>query len=79
MSASITLRLNDFDNKLIRNCASIANKTVSQFIRDLVLDKIEDDFMTAEEEKALLAELKEAEKGPFYSLEEVTKALELTE
>lgn len=40
----ITLRINDNDNKLVRDYAKANNITISDLIRDSVLEKIEDDI-----------------------------------
>ncbi len=40
----ITLRINDNDNKLVRDYAKANNITISDLIRDAVLEKIEDDI-----------------------------------
>ena len=40
----ITLRINDRDNKLVRDYAKANNITISDLIRDSVLEKIEDDI-----------------------------------
>ena len=40
----ITLRINDDDNKLVRDYAKANNITISDLIRDSVLEKIEDDI-----------------------------------
>ena len=41
---TITLRINDTDNELVRNYAKANNMTISDLIRDSVLEKIEDDI-----------------------------------
>ncbi len=40
----ITLRINDDYNKLVRDYAKANNITISDLIRDSVLEKIEDDI-----------------------------------
>ena len=40
----ITLRINDDDNKLVRDYAKANNITISDLIRDSVLERIEDDI-----------------------------------
>jgi len=40
----ITLRINDNDNKLVRDYAKANNITISDLIRDSVLERIEDDI-----------------------------------
>ena len=41
---TISLRMNDDETKLLRDYVSVNNLNMSKFIRDLVLDKIEDDL-----------------------------------
>ena len=40
----LTLRINDDDNKLVRDYAQANNITISDLIRDSVLEKIEDEI-----------------------------------
>lgn len=40
----ITVRINDDDNKLVRDYAQAKNITISDLIRDSVLEKIEDEI-----------------------------------
>lgn len=40
----ITLRINDDDNKLVRDYAKANNITISDLVRNSVLEKIEDDI-----------------------------------
>ena len=40
----ITLRINDDDNKLLRDYAKANNITISDLVRNSVLEKIEDDI-----------------------------------
>ena len=40
----ITLRINDNDNNLVRDDSKANNITISDLIRDSVLEKIEDDI-----------------------------------
>ncbi len=42
--SSITLRIDDDDNKLIRDYAKIKNITISELMRQSVLEKIEDEI-----------------------------------
>ena len=51
---TISLRMNDDETKLLRDYVSVNNLNMSKFIRDLVLDKIEDD-LSLDEEKILKA------------------------
>lgn len=41
---TINLRINDEDNKLVRDYAKANNMTISNLIRNSVLEKIEDDI-----------------------------------
>ena len=41
---TISLRVNDDESKLIHDYVSVNQLNMSQFIRDAVLDKIENDF-----------------------------------
>ena len=40
--ATMTLRLNDIDASIVRKYAQFEGKTISDFIRDAVFEKIED-------------------------------------
>ena len=40
----ISLRVNDDDNKLVRDYAKVNNITISDLVRNSVLEKIEDDI-----------------------------------
>ena len=51
---TISLRMNDDETKLLRDYVSVNNLNMSKFIRDLVLDKIEDD-LSLDEERILKA------------------------
>lgn len=42
--STISLRLNDKDDKLIRKYAELHNMDLSSFIRETVLEKIEDEY-----------------------------------
>ena len=47
--ATISVRVNDDEAKLIREYAAANNLNLSQFLRETILDKIEDDFKLDEE------------------------------
>ena len=68
MSAT-SVRVSPEDNKLIHEYASANNLNISQFIRDAVVDKIEDD-LSLDEERILNA-LKRSKTEKRYSHEEV--------
>lgn len=46
---TISLRMNDEDVKLLRDYVSVNKLNMSQFIRDLILDKLEEEFELDEE------------------------------
>ena len=68
MSAT-SVRVSPEANKLIHEYASANNLNISQFIRDAVVDKIEDD-LSLDEERILNA-LKRSKTEKRYSHEEV--------
>lgn len=67
--STISVRVSPEDNKLIHEYASANNLNLSQFIRDAVMDKIEDD-LSLDEERILNA-LKRSKTEKRYSHEEV--------
>jgi hypothetical protein len=70
---TISLRMNDDETKLLRDYVSINNLNMSKFIRDLVLDKIEED-LSLDEERILKAHEK-AKHEKKYDHTEVWKML----
>lgn len=70
---TISLRMNDDETKLLRDYVSVNNLNMSKFIRDLVLDKIEDD-LSLDEERILKAHEK-AKNEKKYNHTEVWKML----
>jgi len=71
---TISLRLNDADSALIKKYAELRNITVSELIRQTILERIEEEFDLAAYEKAAA----EYRANPVtYSHEEVKKMLEL--
>ena len=56
--ATITLRVNEQENKFIKDYVKINNYNLSSFIRDVVLDRIEDDLKV--DEKKILSALKKS-------------------
>lgn len=71
---TISVRLNDKDTELIKAYADINNISISDLIRNAVLEKIEDEYDLECYEKAM----KEFKKNPkTYTLDEVKKELEL--
>lgn len=41
---TISLRMNDEEAKLLRDYVSVNNLNMSQFIRELIMDKLEEEF-----------------------------------
>ena len=71
---TISLRLNEQDTELIKSYAALQNVSVSELIRRIVLEHIEDEYDLKEYEKALV----EYKANPVtYSLDEVEKELGL--
>lgn len=71
---TISVRLNDKDTELIKAYADINNISISDLIRNAVLEKIEDEYDLECYEKAM----KEFKKNPkTYTLDEVKRELEL--
>ncbi len=70
----ISLRLNDDDTMLFKSYAKMHNITISELIRQSVLEKIEDEYDLKAYEEAIA----EYKKNPVaYSHEEVAKILDL--
>ena len=71
---SISIRLNEQENEMIKTVAKINNMSVSEFIRKAVVERIEDEIDLQDYQKAM-ADFK---KNPVtYSMEEVAKELGL--
>ena len=71
---TISLRLNEQDTELIKSYAALQNVSVSELIRRIVLERIEDEYDLKEYEKALA----EYKANPVtYSLDDVEKELGL--
>lgn len=71
---TISVRLSDKDTELIKAYAEINNISLSDLIRNAVLEKIEDEYDLECYKKAV----EEYEKNPkTYTLEEVKEELEL--
>ena len=71
---TISLRLSDEDSTLIKKYAELKNMTVSEMIRQTVLERIEDEFDLTAYNKAM----EEYKNNPVtYTHEEVKKMLEL--
>lgn len=71
---TISLRLNDEDTMLFKKYAEMNGISVSELVRQSVLERIEDEYDLSAYEKAM----KEYEDNPVtYSLDEVKKELGL--
>ena len=71
---AISLRLSDEDERLIKEYAQINKMTVSEFARNAMLEKIEDEYDLECYYKAM----KEIEKDPrTYTFEEIKEELGL--
>lgn len=74
--SSVSVRLNDDEYKLIHDYVKINNLNLSQFIREVVLDHIEDDLeMSKEFTERILAAKEEVRNGKVYTFEEARKEL----
>ncbi len=71
--ATISLRINDADYNLIQEYVSVNSINLSAFIREAVLDKIEDDLNL--DEKRILSARKCAETEKKYDHTEVWEKL----
>ena len=70
---AFSIRVNEKESELIKNYAKINGKTVSEVLRDAILEKIEDEFDSFIYDEAL----KGYEENPnSYSLEEAKKLLD---
>lgn len=73
---TVSVRLNEEDEKLIKTYAEMNNISLSDLIRNAVLEKIEEEYDLKCYEKAI----KEYKKNPVtYSLKEVEEELGLDE
>lgn len=71
---TISVRLNNEETKLIKAYAELNNISLSDLIRNAVLEKIEEDFDLETYKKAM----KEYEKNPkTYTLDEIKKELDI--
>ncbi len=71
---TISVRLNEEDTKLIKAYAELNKMTISELIRNAIMEKIEDEYDLECYEKAIA----EYRKNPVtYTHEEVAKMLEL--
>lgn len=66
--ATISLRLNDADDKLFKNYAALNHQSLSEMIKTAVLEKIEDEY----DRKAFEEAMEEFRKNPItYTHKEV--------
>ncbi len=71
---SISLRLNEVDTNIIKSYASMRGLSISELIRRIVMEHIEEEFDLKEYEKAYA----EYKKDPVtYTLDEVIEELDL--
>lgn len=70
--STMTMRVDDVDAAIVRKYAKFEGKTISDFIRDAVFEKIED-----QEDLAALRAAIEEDDGTRYSHEQVLKELGL--
>ncbi len=73
--ATISLRLSDEDYKLIREYVKANNLNMSNFVRESVLYRIEDDLNL--DEQRILAALRKSESEKHYTHQEVWDELEV--
>jgi len=70
--SALSIRLNDDEKKIINAYAKFNNKTITQVVKEAILEKIENEFDLDELNKAI----EEYEKNPIsYSSDEVWKIL----
>lgn len=73
---TISLKITDEDAKLIHDYVAMNNLSPSEFIRETVLDRIEDELEISETFATELLQAKEESiNGKSYTLEEVRKEL----
>lgn len=71
---SISIRLNEQENEMIKTFAKINNMSVSEFIRKAVMERIEDEIDLQDYKNAMA----KFEQNPVtYSMQEVAKELGL--
>jgi len=73
--STISLRMNDEDMNLLKQYVKVNNLNLSEFIRNTILDKIEDDLRINEER--ILKAWEEAKKEKGISHEDLWKELGL--
>lgn len=75
MGSTISLRLSDEDAKLVQTYVAVNDLNLSAFLRELLLDKIEED-LSLDEERILRAK-EAARKEKIYDHTEVWDMLEV--
>lgn len=71
---TISVRLNEEDTELIKAYAKIKNITLSELVRNAIMEKIEDEYDLESYKKAM----KKYKENPItYTLDEVKKELEI--
>lgn len=71
---TVSVRLNEKDEKLIKEYAQLNNISISDLIRNAIIEKIEDEYDLETYKKAIA----EYEKNPkSYTLEEAKRELNL--
>lgn len=73
--STISLRMNTEDINLLKNYVKMNNLSLSEFVRNTILDKIEDDL--AINEKRILTAWEEAKTEEGIPLEKVVERLGL--
>ncbi len=73
--STISLRMNPEDMSLLKNYVKTNNLSLSEFVRNTILDKIEDDL--ALNEKRILSAWEESKNEEGISLEKVVEGLGL--
>ncbi|MBS9776335.1 MAG: antitoxin [Fusobacterium sp.] len=73
--STISLRMNPEDINLLKNYVKMNNLSLSEFVRNTILDKIEDDL--ALNEKRILSSWEEAKNEEGIPLEKVVEGLGL--
>ncbi|MDO5650057.1 MAG: DUF6290 family protein [Gallicola sp.] len=74
--SSISFRLNKEDAKLVQDYVSINNLNLSSFIRELLLDKIEEDLILDDDRLLKARDL--AKQGKVYSIHDAFALFEET-
>lgn len=73
MAQSITFRITEDEDNILKAYAKLYNTNISELIRNIIFEKIEDEYDLKNFDK----NYKEVEKGNWYSQDEVEKELGL--